>query len=246
MKCDNCGGNLTLEDVVCPHCEAINPHAIEHIREMKRYQKDYEGTKDEVYNVTKRYIGVSVRIIAIAILIVLIILCGIICDESYSINRKLMQAKAKRNYDENTAIIDAYLDEGDYYALYVFLEENYINTSFDVYDAYDPIIYATTRYGFLYSYIIRYRNTDSVESLQSYPTRIEEELSSLYKLYDAENYVNVEGNPEQKEQVLRIEEQVNALLVTYCGLTMEEADSLQEMSKAQRLAVLEERLLNEK
>lgn len=98
MKCESCGGNLTLEDVVCPYCEAVNPHAIEHIRQMKRYQKDYEGTKEQVYDVTKRYVSVSVRIIVIAVLIVLIILCGVLSDEDIHSNANWLRLSLKERW----------------------------------------------------------------------------------------------------------------------------------------------------
>ncbi len=246
MKCENCGGNLTLEDVVCPHCEAINPHAIEHIREMKRYQKDYEGTKDKVYDVTKRYVGVSVRIIAIAVLIVLIILCGVLSGEGYSIHRKMNQSKAVRKQEEYKAVIEEYLENNEYYALYSFLEAHCIEYDTEGYEEYRTISRAVTQYVFLYGDIIRVIYPYSEESLKTYPSRIEGDLASFYKLYDEENYINIFDNTLHKDEVLEIEAQMNALLVAYCGLTMEEAEGLKNMTQAQRMSLLEERILHEK
>lgn len=245
MKCENCGGNLTLEDVVCPHCEAVNPHAIEHIREMKRYQKDYEGTKEQVYDVTKRYVSVSVRIIVIAVLIVLIILCGILSDEGYSIHHKMNLAKSERNYEEYTAVIEEYLEDGEYNALYSFLEAHYITNSYEIYEEYRPVIRAVTQYSFFYNDVIRVIYPYSEESLKTYPSRIEGDLASFYKLYDEEHYINVYDNPKHKEDILKMEKQMNAMLVAYCGLTMEEAEGLKNMTQAERMSLLEERLLNE-
>ena len=245
MKCENCGGNLTLEDVVCPYCEAVNPHAIEHIRQMKRYQKDYEGTKEQVYDVTKRYVSVSVRIIVIAVLIVLIILCGVLSDEGYSLQRKLATAKSERKVEEYTEIIEEYLENHDYYALYSFLEANYIEYDTEGYEEYRTISRAVTQYVFLYGDVIRVIYPYSEESLKTYPGRIEGELASFYKLYDEENYVNIYDNPLHKDAVLQIEAQINALLVAYCGLTPEEAEGFKDMSQAQRMSLLEERILHE-
>lgn len=245
MKCENCGGNLTLEDVVCPHCEAVNPHAIEHIRQMKRYQKDYEGTKEQVYDVTKRYVSVSVRIIAIAVLIVLIILCGILSDEGYSLHRKKKLAEAKRNKEEITTMIEEYLESQEYYALHSFLEAYYIEYSAEGYEEYRPLKHAATQYYFFYSDVIRVMYPYSEESLKTYPGRIEGDLASFYKLYDEEYYANVYDNPKHKEDILKMEEQINAMLVAYCGLTMEEAEGLKNMTQAQRMSLLEERILHE-
>lgn len=245
MKCENCGGNLTLEDVVCPHCEAVNPHAIEHIRQMKRYQKDYEGTKEQVYDVTKRYVSVSVRIIVIAVLIVLIILCGILSDEGYSFYRNRAEAKSERKVEEYSAIIEEYLENQEYYALYSFFEANSIEYDTKGYEEYKTISHAVTQYVFLYGDVIRVIYPYSEESLKTYPGRIEGELASFYKLYDEENYVNIYDNPLHKDEVLQIEAQINALLVAYCGLTPEEAEGLKDMSQAQRMSLLEERILHE-
>ena len=100
MKCEKCGGNLSLEDVVCPHCDTLNEHAVQHIRDMNKYKKDYEGTKQEVYTVTKSYAGISVRIVIIAILVVLIVACSLLSEEFYSMKRKSEQAKSKKNVTE--------------------------------------------------------------------------------------------------------------------------------------------------
>ena len=246
MKCENCGGNLTLEDVVCPYCEAVNPHAIEHIRQMKRYQKDYEGTKEQVYDVTKRYVSVSVRIIVIAVLIVLIILCGVFSDEGYSLRRKIEMAKAEKNFEEYSELIEEYLENNEYYALYSFFEAHCIEYSAESYKEYQPLRHAVTQYYFLYSDVIRVIYPYSEQSLATYPGRIEGDLASLYKLYDEEYYINIYDNPKHKEDILKIEAQINALLVAYCGLTLEEAEMLKDMTQAQRMSLLEERMLHEK
>ena len=45
IECDKCGANLTLDDEKCPYCNAINPDAIEHIRQLKLYQAKYATTE---------------------------------------------------------------------------------------------------------------------------------------------------------------------------------------------------------
>ena len=42
-----------------------------------------------------------------------------------------------------------------------------------------------------------------------------------------------------------MKEEMEALMITYCGLTEEEAQDIWEMSKAERMTLLEERLLYE-
>ena len=47
-SCDKCGANLTLDDEKCPYCNAINPDAIEHIRQLKLYQAKYATTNKKI------------------------------------------------------------------------------------------------------------------------------------------------------------------------------------------------------
>ena len=244
MKCENCGGNLTLEDVVCPHCEAVNQHAIQHIRDMKRYQKDYEGTKEEVYEVTKRYVGVATRIIIITVLIVLIALCGWMSGECYSIKHKYMEAKSERKAEEYKEVIEEYLEAGEFYALAFFNEVNFVDFGAPVYQDYKPVASAVSNYRFFYTDLMRYIHTDDQNSLETYPSRIESDLSQFYKLFDEENYVNIYDSPH-KDYIIQMKEQMEALMVAYFGMTKEEAEGIWEMSKAERMTLLEERLLHE-
>lgn len=245
MKCENCGGNLTLEDVVCPHCEAVNPHAIEHIREMKRYQKDYEGTKEEVYAVTKRYVGVAVRIVIIAVLIVLLIVCGWMSGECYSLKRKAIQAKAERNVQAYKDTIDEYLEDGEFYALNFYLEVNMIELGLPAYEDYKAVISAVRNYSFFYSDVIWYMHPSGEKNLATFPTRIEQDLRQFYNLFDEENYINIYMQSQHKEYIMQMKEQMEVLLITYCNMTKEEAESIWDMSKAERMTLLEERLLHE-
>ena len=59
MKCEHCGGNLTLEMLACPYCGKENPHAKQHIRDMKKYQGDFSDTRSEVYSVVNKYSGIT-------------------------------------------------------------------------------------------------------------------------------------------------------------------------------------------
>ena len=60
MKCEFCNGNMSLEDLHCPHCGQINKHAQQHIRDMQRYQGEFNETKEDVITVTQKYSLVKV------------------------------------------------------------------------------------------------------------------------------------------------------------------------------------------
>lgn len=248
MKCEKCGGNLTLEDVVCPHCDALNEHAVQHIRDMNRYKKEFEGTKEEVYSVTKSYAGITVRIIIIAVLIILTVICGLVSGEAYSIRRNIRRAEANRNADEYKQRLEQYLADRDYYAFAAFCDENSIDTYEGNYTEYNHMIFATRYYSYIYDYIMGTLNPYEGMNMQNNIKWISDNLTEFYKIYNASeySYYYIGDSEEKWEMVLEVQEQIHALLIAYCGLTQEEVDAFPNMSDAQRAVLLEERILDGK
>lgn len=244
MKCKNCGGNLTLEDVVCPYCEAVNEHAIEHIRQMNRYKTDYEGTKKEVIATTQNYAGITVRIIILAVLIVLMIVCGILGGSAFSIDRDITEAT--RSDDKCKKQIEEYLESRDYYALAIFLEEKSISTNSEGYESFRCAIYASSQYAYFYDYVMKVVKPREGADVQGYYEWISEEVKSFYRvLDDTDFYCYVEPDHELYEYILEMEEQMHALLITYCNLTQEQVENLRNMSKAEITLLIQEEVENE-
>ncbi len=248
MKCEKCGGNLTLEDVVCPYCEALNQHAVEHIREMNRYKKDYEGTKQEVYSATKNYIGVTVRLIIIAILVVLTVFSGILLGESYSIRRSIVEVKTKSNAKEYTQIMEQYLAEREFYEFSMFCEANEITAYGDILSEYGNIVLMTNQYRYIYDYVMTIAYPREGQEMQLYIKWIGEYLDGFYKVYDREkNYLYDKGDEARNLEIAgQVQEQIHALLMAYCGLSQEDIDKLPTATSAERLTILEKGINYEK
>lgn len=244
MKCKNCGGNLTLEDVVCPYCEAVNEHAIEHIRQMNRYKTDYEGTKKEVIATTQTYAGITVRIIILAVLIILMIICGLLSGNTYSIKRDITEAT--RNDKACMEQIENYLENRDYYALSVYCDANVIRTSTDDYEEYYGVVYAAAQYVYFYDYVMQYANAQD-RSMQERTTEwIGEMLSNFYRTLLEENfYCYVDEGDAHYQDILNMEEQMHALLIAYCDLTKEDVAKLRDMTKSERVLLLQEGMKDE-
>lgn len=244
MKCKKCGGNLSLEDVVCPYCDELNEHAIQHIRDMNRYKREFQGTKDEVYSVTKRYAGITVRAIIIAVLVVLIVIFGLISERTYTIKRNIMVSNSSRNITEYMQTLDQFLEDRNYNAFHAFCEEHYIHTYDDNYDEYNCLIYATSQYCYIYEEIMEFHNPYDGSSLEDYTTMLSELLEQFYKIWDDENitYYSVGDSEKNRKYALEIQEQIHALLITYCGLTEEDVKELPSMTSARRSLLLEEKM----
>ena len=246
MKCEKCGGNLTLEDVVCPYCEALNEHAVEHIREMNRYKREFENTREEVYTVTKSYASITTRIAVIAVLVVLIIVCSILRDEAYSIRGDMLKAEAKKNREESTETLDCYLENRDYYALAAFSYEKNISSYEEDFPEYNNMLYAAKQYALLYDYILKAAYPYEGMDMQNNAKRIAEQLINFYKIFDKENFHYVGESGRDYEHALQMQEQIKALLMAYCNLSKEEVETLANLTNAERTLLLEERIVHEK
>ena len=62
MKCTHCGGNIGLEDKICPYCGAPNEHALGHQEDMRRYEDAFEKTRQHVEERTSRFSGFAVPV----------------------------------------------------------------------------------------------------------------------------------------------------------------------------------------
>ncbi len=248
MKCENCGGNLSLEDLNCPYCGTINKHAQQHIRDMKRYHGEFQDTKKDVYATAKKYTGITVRALIIAALLVLSIVLAIIGSESYSIRRHILEKRAEHNYEQYSVIMDTYLENEEYIAFHAFVEANAIYGYDTPYEKYVPVMRVSNQYMYLYDYIMGmhtkiYQNKDK-ESIERQVGYLSEQLNDFYQALNMENYEYIKDGAslQNKAAIAQMEQNVNVLLQTYCGLTNEDVAGLKELSEAKRMVLLEERI----
>jgi raffinose/stachyose/melibiose transport system permease protein len=52
MECPNCGGQLGLEDAVCPYCNTPNAMAAKHQSDMAHFRQEYQRTQADVMQKT--------------------------------------------------------------------------------------------------------------------------------------------------------------------------------------------------
>ena len=251
MKCENCGGNLSLETLRCPHCGSINKHAQKHVNDMNRYQGEFEETQNDVYTVTHNYAGIAARAGVIAGLFILIVILMLIIDNSYSIRSDYFERRADKRYEEYSVIMDQYHAEEDYLGFYAFCQREYIDGYNTNYESYTPILRISHDYKYLYDAIMEFYTNKQDPKAQEYITksnrdRLINQMESFYEAMDMENYQYYEGaDTEENRAVMeQMEQNIRALLRTYCGLTDDDLAEWSSMSNAGRIVVLEERLGN--
>ena len=241
MKCNNCGGNMGLEDLKCPYCGTPNPFAEKHQEDMRRFEKEFAATKEEVVTANKKRAGRNTSLILILVLILLdvgaVIFAGISSDIAYSIKEKRIQAQA----DQHMENILALLEEGDY-------------CGFSAYYSANSIYYATSGtdledYRWLLQDLEKYISGNSYsfrkESMSRTCAYMAENITKLWSVEDQYSYrQEIYLAPDKLSYIQDMRERVSLLLQTYAGLTEEEAGSLGDLSQGRIQKILEERLVS--
>lgn len=243
MKCEYCGGNMSLEDERCPHCGQLNKHAQQHIKDMKHYKGEFEQTREGVYESTRKYTQATVRMIIIAVLVIVIVILGVVYSNVWSFGRMIAQSDAKRNYKEYSANLDKYMEEEDFWALARFQTEHAVG-NLDLYKDYYPIMRAAGNYCDVCDYIMRIATPPKYDDRQQNITYLNENLDYFYIACDLERYSYID-NIDREENIMAIncmKQNIRNLLKTYCNFTEEDVTQFESLSKAKRGALLEERL----
>lgn len=245
MKCPFCGAPLDLDDNFCSHCGKLNEQVKQHVDDMNRFKTEFSETKEEVYQTTKRYTAVTVRVVMIALLVILNVAIAVIGSRYYSFERMLGEADCERNFEKYSVILDNYLEEGNYHAFYNFMVAKDVPTYDSSYEQYSQIENLASQYIYIYEYIMKaYMNTDSEqrESLCKYTA---DSLEYFYGNLDMERYSYYENydREENRRAIAGLKEKLEMLLVTYAGVSPEDAALFETYTSAKRAMVLEEGML---
>lgn len=244
MKCEHCGGNLTLETLSCPYCGKVNPHAQQHASDMRKYQGAFADTRSDVYSVVRKFSGITARAVIIVILLFAIVAAAVISSEAYSIHRNMEQTNSRKHMTEYMAIMDAYLQEEDYLSFEAFCETHYIDGYDDGYEKYRPVISAASQYSVICYYLMGFATAEDREEQERILGYMSDSVGYFYKYMDIELFKYYEGAVcEENVQILqRMEDNLLAMLQAYCGLSAEDAEGFGELSQAKRMVLIEERL----
>lgn len=247
MKCQYCGAPLDLDDNFCSHCGKLNEQVKQHVDDMKRFETEFTETRQEVYQTTKRYTAVTVRMGMIAVLVLLNVAVAIFGSRYYSFERMLGEADCERHFKEYAAILDAYLAEGNYHAFYNFMTEKHVPSYDSSYEQYNQVENLASQYIYIYEYLLKADMEDDVERRESLGKYITDNLEYFYENTDSERYSYYE-NIDREENLKAIEDmkdKVEMLLVTYGGISKEDAAQFENYTSAKRAMLLEEGLLHE-
>lgn len=242
MKCPKCGANLSIDDAKCSFCGNDNPFAVKHRKEMHHFKKEFEQTKEEVLHKSNYFNRWTVKITLIAVLAALdlgLLLCA---RNMYSIDQFFQERKINAKIDDYREQLDEMLERGDYLAFSTLWEDKSLYYC-DNLNEYDLVAYAAREYETMYNYtmdIVVKEETDYF-SHQTYMEYTAESINSIYRhLEDAKNDEYGWYLPETEVYLEKMTEKMEDFVQTYYGLTNEEKENFQELSKTQRLLLMEE------
>lgn len=246
MRCEHCGGEITLESANCPYCGTVNKHAQQHAENMTVYRRGFEKTRKGVQDATHKYAGTTVRLIIIAVLVVLITVLLVVSANAYSWKRMWVSTQNEKNAEQIMEQMDAYLEQEDYLAFSAFCEERYIYAYDTVFEQYIAVERAAQYYCYVYQSIMEVACPPIYLEQETAIERLAENLDYFYEYLDLNDYEYYEIDLEQSEQILAdMEDNISKLLQEYCGLTEQETAAMKTLSTARRAITLEEAILNE-
>lgn len=247
MKCEYCGSPLSLETEYCPHCGRANQHGQQHARDMHYYQKDYQQVREDVYNATKLYSQISIRMIIAATLIVLSGVFWLLGEYYRDIVRDIQIKQNEKNLAENTVILDQLIEEADFLQYDIFYDREYMEYAQGYGGYYYQIYKMCNYYCAIYNNILPF-----VEGVKYDVAEYEQELENLadwierfYEEKEKEYRVNGMSEVEKGKYLLveqEMENQIHGLLRVYCNCTEEDVASLSELTALGIESLLTERI----
>ncbi|MDO4331372.1 MAG: hypothetical protein Q4C58_01665 [Eubacteriales bacterium] len=241
MKCKYCGGNIGLEDRVCPHCGRINELAQQHIQDMRQYSEEFAETKEGVYQTTRRYTGVAVRAVVLAALLAAVFVMWFLTENAYSLARDAKERDAEKNAAVYIQKMEDMLAVGDYRGLANFAEAHYIHDWLEEYEAYAQIIGASQ----MYTRAVQYLMSSQIDGLDELTLNevgyFATTLPDFYRQTDPERFGSGVDREKTDRAIAGMQENLNALMKTYLGLTDEEIKEQETMTDARRTVFFQDK-----
>jgi len=237
MKCNFCGNNLTIDDAKCPFCGNENKFAKKHRSQMEHYDREFTSTKQTVEKTTKRISATAIRITILAVLAALIFLVIMLKEEYvYDLRSFIRSSAVEKNLQEHLQTMQEYEANREYFKLAYYYDENYLGDNKN-FKEYEMLANVCKQYQHCYSYLMNIKFGEETEGFTN-QEKLEYMSSSINSMYSWAEVRKYDRNNCYAEHHLACMEdakdEMEAMLVEYCGITKEEAAGLESMPEAQR------------
>lgn len=242
MKCPYCGSPLGLEDEFCSFCGQPNPYAQKHQEDMKHYKKEFAQTQQDVYTQTRRFASLTTPIIILFVLFLLNIGGVIFAASGWKIGMHLQEKEIIRHADEHRTNLEQFLQDEDYSGFAAYYNTNSLYSA-DEFDEYRAVVSVAEVYFSIYRMLADQSDSRSYyfdfDSISSTVHSLTLNLDTLFNVRQDFSYMaDVCLTDEKMEHIANIQNQAKAILVTYGGLSVEEAEQLPDLSSSRQEELL--------
>lgn len=246
MKCEYCGGNLSIEDIKCPHCDAPNPFYEAHRRDMNRFKRDYEKTRDEVVSSNKRYTRKAAIATIITVLLLLCIVAIIINANMWEINYEREVRFHKKHQADYVKQMAQYEADKDYLAMAAIMANCYYYVPGSDMEEYTDVGLAAEKYASILKQIGLCIDGSSFYTASELAKNLASRLNELYECRERyESRLNETSRYKENhlQTIDDIIEETYLLMNVYLGIDYDVLYELPELTAAKRQVVIEEAIM---
>lgn len=230
MKCKNCGANLAIDNAFCPYCGTPNKVAQKHRADMKKYATDYNDTKDQVIDKSKRANGVAIKVTAIALTVAAAIGLMFYGGISDSLRRDHARKTTRDNADVYISEMKEYIANEDYLAVDEIARTTGLSRYLRFDNEYRDVLTATSSYADLLSSLVAMMGDNGYRA-ERLASTISGDIATI------NNKTGKDANiPEDcKEYAEHLRNDMYLTLNVYLGLNHSEVDELLALSENKRI-----------
>lgn len=243
MKCPNCGGQMGLEDAVCPYCDTPNAMAAKHQSDMAHFREEYRRTQTDVLEKTSFMQQHGSWLVILAVLLAALVGGVVLLANAWDIGYSIRVGNAERNMAEDRQVLDTYLESGDYGKFVGYYEANDINLDYD--NPYQALVRAARAHVELLEYVSALHNESNHLFKPEYISNTCEYLArDLIRIYTLEREYSGSVDkyipPDKKTYLEDIRDRTRVVAKAYFGLTDADIQEIPNMSEKKLAALIEE------
>ena len=146
MKCKYCGGEVGLEETVCPYCGKPNDQAVRHHREMASFRRRYAETEAAVVGKADQYARIVPRMLLILLLLIVAVVTNAISENTYGLPEEVRRHRAERDPKPIMETLDNCLENRDYIAFSSWFTYHGIRCYNSPFEEYEDLQWAAEYY----------------------------------------------------------------------------------------------------
>ena len=243
MQCPNCGGQMGLEDAVCPYCGSPNAMAAKHQADMEHFRQEDRQTQADVIEKTSFMQRHGSWLVVLTVLLVALVAGIVLHVCAWDIGYSMRIQAVERDAAEDAQAMDSFLEDGDYGKFLGYYNANDITLDYD--NPYQGVRSAANAYVNLLQDIAsiqdRSRYASNPDRLSSTCGYIAESLNRIYTLEQQYSY-NIDSYlpPDKRVYIEDIRERCAVISKAYLGLTDEDLQEIPNMSTRKLATIIEE------